>query len=439
MRSLPLVILLLSVSAVAHPQLSTKVEFNVAAAGEGIAEILAAAPGASWDKPGAEAAVATLTLDGEYNQDLFILRGGEPSAYRVFLGPLTPGRHTLEVVRSDRWSAPGANFGVQQVRASVIDPSSPDYRAIAHAPILYARADTLGRFSDAPLLMWYERFPEAGGETIQYSIVFTNEDGGTPTDALMARWGRASDIEYIYRVRFDAAGAIREELYQGPDHADLHFAGRKLGNHPYFLDASLNNIFMDAGYSPVQYRLLPIAADLSGHSREEIMDRNPWTYVVMAQEMAREGRIRGSQQPAKVMVGDPRSYLYLELNADNRNCGSVVWAKIKGDPRWKGSHLGRLDYSVTRSGWFRTTVELPAGAAADNIEAIAYECADIRDPRLPMSGNADSALHSGGKAFLLDREYRPGRNLLADRGEEKVRPGELLMLPLSAQAGAASR
>src|SRR5581483_6447418 len=154
------------------------------------AEIVAAAPGASWDKPGAEAAVATLTLDGQYNQDVFILRGGELSAYRVFLGPLTPGRHTLEIVRSDRWSAPGAGFRVQQVRASVIDLSSPDFRAVAHAPILYARADTLGRFSDAPLLMWYERFSEADGETIQYSIVFTNEDGGTPTDALMARWGR---------------------------------------------------------------------------------------------------------------------------------------------------------------------------------------------------------------------------------------------------------
>src|SRR5690348_17874913 len=35
-----------------------------------------------------------------------------------------------------------------------------------------------------------ERFPEKSGETIQYSTIFTNEDSGTPIDALMSRWGR---------------------------------------------------------------------------------------------------------------------------------------------------------------------------------------------------------------------------------------------------------
>ena len=40
---------------------------------------------------------------------------------------------------------------------------------------------------------------------------FTNEDGGTPTDRLMAIWGRTTDIEYLYSVEVDAKGAILAE------------------------------------------------------------------------------------------------------------------------------------------------------------------------------------------------------------------------------------
>src|SRR5205814_211493 len=128
---------------------------------------------------------------------------------------------------------------------------------------LYARADTLGRFSDVPLIMWYERFPSPAGDTLQYSVVLTNEDGGTPSDALMARWGHASDIEYVYRVTLDRSGSVRDEIYQAPDHKDLHFSGKKVGDHPLLLIATLNNVFTDTGFTEVQYRLLPQPADLS--------------------------------------------------------------------------------------------------------------------------------------------------------------------------------
>ena len=39
-------------------------------------------------------------------------------------------------------------------------------------------------------------------------MIWSNEDGGTNTPALMARWGRTTDIEWIYRVVLDRAGAI---------------------------------------------------------------------------------------------------------------------------------------------------------------------------------------------------------------------------------------
>src|SRR5712692_4205991 len=134
---------------------------------------------------GAEAALATLYLDGAYNQDVLVLMGEERWSYRAFLGPVNAGKHTLRVERNQRWSAAGAGLRVEEVRVVSVRPGDPEFAAIAHAPILYARADTLGRFSDAPLLMYCERFPQADGETLQYSVIFTNEDGGTPTDALM--------------------------------------------------------------------------------------------------------------------------------------------------------------------------------------------------------------------------------------------------------------
>ena len=45
------------------------------------------------------------------------------------------------------------------------------------------------------------------GERLRYSVVFSNEDGGTPSDRLMATWGRLTDIEYVYAVERDTDGA----------------------------------------------------------------------------------------------------------------------------------------------------------------------------------------------------------------------------------------
>jgi hypothetical protein len=61
--------------------------------------------------------------------------------------------------------------------------------------VLYGRnlADFGGPFdnaySDAPLVAWHEATPAAtpGHTMLQYSIIWSNEDGGTNTPQLMAR------------------------------------------------------------------------------------------------------------------------------------------------------------------------------------------------------------------------------------------------------------
>jgi len=406
------------------------VRFTMATTAEAVAEITASAPGASWETTGAEASVADISVDGQYNQNLVLYRGAQSSVFKVFLGPLAAGAHTIRVQRNAEWSAPNASLNVESVKASSAGAGAAEYAALVHAPILYARADTIGHFSDVPMLMWYETSPSDGGTNLQYSFIFSNEDGGTATDALMARWGRTTDIEYVYRVQLDASGNITHETFQGPDHQELPFHGKKLGQHPFLLNVSRNNNVIDIGYSAMQYRIYPVQADLSQHSREELMDRFPWTYKIMAQELEREGKLRQFGTVAGTNVSDPRNYLYLELGGDvPATAGLAVWVKLTNRAELYSSDRGRLDYSIMRGGWARTTVELPPGTTADQVEYVAVQCVDLRDPRLPMQGPEPVAhLHAGGKAFLLNRDYQPGPALLAFTDVPQLRPERMVLV-----------
>jgi hypothetical protein len=385
-------------------------QFTVNSDAEIVLSLTATAPGADWGKEGAEAPLCDVSIDGKLNQNIVIFRGEKRWIYKVFLGRFTPGKHELEVRRDPPWSAPRAGLKLESAHLAELSSSDPDHIAIVHAPILMARADTIGRYSDLPLLMWYEELPVSNGKLLQYSIVFTNEDGGTATDALMARWGRTTDIEYIYRVQLDSAGKILKETFQAPDHKDQQFHGEKIGEHPLLLDATLNNVFSDAGHTQVQYRLLPFKFDLSDGSRERVMDMNPWTYYLSAQEMKKEGKTReyGAEAGANSKISDPRNYVYLELNSDNKGCGLVAWAKLEGDPMWYSSHRGRLDFSITRSGWARTAIELPPGTDPKKIEQVALECLDLRDPRTYENTSRPSAgITKAFRGFTLSSEYVP--------------------------------
>ncbi len=97
------------------------------------------------------------------------------------------------------------------------------------APIVYARPNTVGKFTDLPLLMWYEIAPTPRGRQYRYSVIFSNEDGGTQTDRLMATWGRTTDIEFVYGVELDDSGRILAEEFQGPGHEVPAFKGQHEG------------------------------------------------------------------------------------------------------------------------------------------------------------------------------------------------------------------
>src|SRR6476661_680412 len=106
------------------------------------------------------------------------------------------------------------DVAVESIAVDQIEAAQPEHKAVALAPFVYARANTVGRFTDTPIFMWSEREATPRGARYRYSVIFTNEDGGTPADRLMATWGRTTDIEYIYSVEVDRAGGIVGEEYQ---------------------------------------------------------------------------------------------------------------------------------------------------------------------------------------------------------------------------------
>jgi len=247
--------------------------------------------------------------------------------------------------------------------------------------------------------MWYEvtRAPET--LTIRYSVVFSNEDGGTETSALMARWGRATDIEWGYVVTLTPKGRVLDARYQGPRHRPRRFRGRREGDHPLLLVVSDNNNFSDRGRSPMRFALRPIPFDTSAVAREELMDRHPWTYRIMAEELKREGKL-GPTVRIGECIPDPRRYVYIEVVADQRDAGLSLAVKLAGDRTWYTSDLGLAYFKLERSGFLRTAIPLPEDATASRIERLLLRCDALGPPdrRAPGSASCEQSASSEASA-----------------------------------------
>jgi hypothetical protein len=295
-----------------------------------------------------------------------------------------------------------------------------------HAPVLELRADTIGEETDLPLYAYAERMQADAASTWRYTIVFSNEDGGTPTRALLARWGRTTDIEQVYEVG-TAGGRITREAFQGPDHVTRAFAGRRQGEAPVLLVATLNNMVIDRGRSLAAVRLVPSVVDLSRATRESTMDDRPWVYRVMENELAAEGRIVADapldDQWPKV-APDPLSHLFLEASLRLDRAVAVAWVTDRSGRRlW--SHYGRMPLAIDRDGWVRSAVAVgtdPAGQVAE----VGWAC--LAAPDAEAGGSCEIA---ASRAFSLTREYRPGSNLVTP-GRFTLKPGAEARLTLVA-------
>jgi hypothetical protein len=256
--------------------------------------------------------------------------------------------------------------------ASLVMGQAPDVKR--HAPILYPRADTVGTQNDVPLLMYCEW--DAAEKSITYTVIFSNEDGGTSTRDLMARWGRTTDIEYVYKVWVDAAGrAVRRQI-QAKDHKDVPFDGPFEGDRPLLVPVTRNN--MVAGVKEKtgkRFEMEPMLVDLREHSREYVMDLKPEMWKVMGEELRREGKLRGYGVVRGEDISDPANYAYTEFRSEQKNGGRVaVGFTLPGGTRVQMSHLGKAGNTVERSGWMRLATELPPGTKIADLGTVVFAC-----------------------------------------------------------------
>jgi hypothetical protein len=420
-------------SAAAHTVWAETI--SVAHPGEAVARIRGACTGCSWERAGHEAAVLAVELDGRYSQHLVLVRGARPAEYAVSLGPLAAGAHRLRI-SLDRQLTPRGVTGarVTDVLVRVVGQGDPDHAAFAHTPVIYARPGSVARFSDVPLLTWYEVDALDAGPRLRYSVVFSNEDGGTPPDRLLATWGRLTDIEYVYGVELDAAGRVRSAELQGKDHKLRPFAGRREGAHPMLYVVTDNNMLEDQGTSLVRFAPAPARQDLAGVSREVVMDAEPWTYRVSAQEARREGRVDEAAQLGDKKIPDPRRFATLEACTPVEDATVAFEIGVRapdGATLWYASDGGKPAFRIERApihfptGCFRGAVALPAGVQAGALRALRVRAytREAREGQAPVpEGAARARLVSVNRLFLLNEQDEPGPNLLTWRGDVALVP-----------------
>jgi hypothetical protein len=408
-------------------------EFKATDESEALLNLKASAPNTSWVEKGREAAIVTVFVDDRYQQDVILFAGAQSFTYRLLLGRVGAGEHRLRIEFNRRQSAPrDSTVKIDEAKIQLIDRTHPDFQATALSPILYARSNTIGRFSDIPLLIYYERERSSDATKLRYTTIFSNEDGGTQTSALMARWGRTTDIEWVTETLLDAQDKIATTIFQGVNHETKTFRGKREADHPVLLVASDNNNFADDGQSEMRFAPAPIAFDLSRSSREEVMDQHPWIYRVMAEEMIREGKIT-DERTLGPRIADLRNYLYLDATSQQQNSAALSFAvKLKGDSRWYTSDLGIGYYKIDRSGHFRTTIRLPQGTPVDRIERLAVRCDLTNNPRsseeISKATSAQCELNSINKVFLLDEQFQPGSNFSVKTNSIRLPFGEMVVL-----------
>lgn len=351
-------------------------KFSTTGQGEPVAELELKSPGSDFGIADRAAAVAQLRVDDGPVHHVMVF-GERKEKYSVFLGPLKPGDHVLNIERDPQFSAALSRLEIGNVKFR--EDSS---EIASRAPVLFARADTIGKFSDVPLLLYAEESP------LTYTVIFSNEDGGHSTAGLMARWGRITDIEYVYRV--EARGAF----IQTKDHKDVPYAGEMFGKHPLLIPITLNNM-VAPGQSAMRFQMLPERADLGDHSREIIMDRHGWTYAIASKEITREGHLAD--------IRDPRNYLYIEAKVKNQSSRVAFKARLTTESTWRTSHRDDLKLAIERDGWVRSTIELPRGTSGRQIAEFEFDC-------LPQTEGAKAECSvESVSAFFLTPDYEPGR------------------------------
>jgi CheY-like chemotaxis protein len=408
----------------ARGQQKSEYPFQLDEPAEVVAELDLSAPDADWGRPGRESVLAVLTLDGAKQQHVMVFAGATRHRYTAMLGPLEAGAHQLRIERHPDLTPRGLNMEIHGVTYRQYKPADADYAIIANAPVLFARPNTVRKFSDIPLLTYCERLPDG---SLRYSVIFSNEDGGTSTRALMARWGRVTDIEHVYQVWPDKNGKPLRAIIQTRDHKDVPFQGERDGLHPLLAVVTDNNMVAGEGRSSIRYQQAPVVAALQNASRELVMDDHPITYLISARELEREGKLRKFGVVEGTNISNPENYLFVEARIVSKQTRLAVLVRLEGDNFFRSSNLGVYDMGIERSGWVRTAIELPPATQPPQVAEIGLQCL----PEAKTEGAGSCRVETITRMFFLDAQQRPGESFFRpriDKGPWIVPAGQTRMI-----------
>ncbi|MDT3441266.1 MULTISPECIES: hypothetical protein [unclassified Pseudofrankia] len=404
--------------------------------GEVILDLGTASPEASWGTNGGESAVVSLYVDDTYTTDLVI-----PASFSIprslDLGNVPAGDHTLKVkFADDRSPAAAHTANLTNLKFRTVTAADAGFAATQYAPVIYGRTgqgatpDVSGPFqsavTDTPMVEFHTEAasPTTGNKIYRYSVIYSNEDGAASVPETLAQWGRSTDIAWVYQVEVNAAGQVvpGSAAVQGQDGSTVPFTGGYEGTHAVVQTCGLANSVCGKTDGQMRFSLSALdSLDPRSEAPEGIMDRNPWTYWMMSQELVREGKtaedpIDDPTGSPTQLAGDPRSYLYLVLrkstqgtpNTDAAWVGVSVGVKLAGNPTIYRSDLGVAKWSLRRDEPAATAIELPPGTVAEDIEQIRA----LRVVGLGRDTKATVQVESIERAFFLDADYKPQESFL---------------------------
>ena len=189
--------------------------FHRARPGEVFLDVTVSARGVNWARRGHESAVVSAYVDGHYATDI-VITSDQPVTRQFALGHARRRSRTCCALHYPRRRSRSRRAGCPSARQSpsgAVRPDDPTY-ARRSRPVLYGRNVAVIRRplqnnrTDTPLIAWHQTLParQAGHPVIEYSVVLEQRGRRRPAPALMAQWGRTTDIEWIYRVEVDAHG-----------------------------------------------------------------------------------------------------------------------------------------------------------------------------------------------------------------------------------------
>jgi hypothetical protein len=325
-------------------------------------------------------------------QQFVLFWGTSPFVYAGFTGPVRlSDRYSVKIsveptaaLRGLSQSGPLPPQAVLLASAlEEVSPTNPQYLAYTYAPVLYGRSTSA--LHDVPMLIYAAVSPASGGaHVLSYVVVFSHEDGGTGYLPFLewGTWGRMTDIDNAISFTVSAAGSVSGAQYlwggepigfpdsqTSPREVDRPFTGVWWGKHPVLRDATGNNQFADFGTTPFRFQLAPVAAPAPGGVREAAMDANPFTYEVMADEVAR-WYTDLSTSPSSPDPGQAEQYAIVDMDTAGRGVSSVaVDVRLSGSDQWFRSDLG-WGYPLVGTGHVRTVVKLPVGWGSTSITGL---------------------------------------------------------------------